>query len=138
MSETLVAAFTGSVACSLSNRLLLLRGRERGNGRVLLVYLGGFDAAPPPASCVDAELYAPGGDVSSAADGVSAWRLVAGELNLLLPARSIHLHRPAADRFFAAVPEAQRTLKARVGWALLLNLLRLPGAARLLTLIRSR
>lgn len=137
MSETLVAAFAGSVASSLSNRLLLLRGRERGNGRILLVYLGGFDAAPPP-SCVDAELYAPGRNVSSAADGASAWRLVAGELNLLLPARSIHLHRPAADRFFAAVPEAQRTRKARLGWALLLNLLRLPGAARLLTFIRSR
>jgi hypothetical protein len=138
MGEHLVAAFTGSVACSLDNRLLLLRGRERGNGRELLVYLAGCDAPSPPEHCLDAELYAPGVNLSSGAAGASAWRLVAGELNLLLPARSIHLHRPAADRFFAAVPEAQRTRKARLGWALLLNLLRLPGAARLLTIIRSR
>lgn len=137
MSDQLLAAFDGPVNCSLSHRLLLLRGCERGNGRPLRVYLAGFDG-PLPASCVDAELYAPNDDESDAVGKASDWRLVAGELNLLLPARSIHIHRPAADRFFAAVPGAERTLKARLGWALLLNLLRLPGAARLLTFIRSR
>ena len=137
MSETLVAAFAGPVACSLGNRLLLLRGRERGNGRPLRVYLAGFDG-PSPASCADAELYAPDDNEGAAAGKMSVWRLAAGNLNLPLRARSIHIHRPAADRFFAAVPGAERTLKARLGWALLLNLLRLPGAARLLTIIRSR
>jgi hypothetical protein len=137
MSDQLLAAFDGPVTGSLSNRLLLLRGRERGNGRPLRVYLAGFDG-PLPTNCVDAELYAPKDREGDSAGKARAWRLLAGNLDLPLPARSIHIHRPAADRFFAAVPGAERTLKARVGWALLLNLLRLPGAARLLTFIRSR
>jgi hypothetical protein len=132
MSEQLVAAFSGPVACSVRHRQLTLSGRERGSGRPLRVYLGGFDAAAPSTSYVDAEFLE-----QRSPDGV-AWRLRAVDQDLLLKARSVHVHRPAAEQFFAAVPGAERTLTARLGWALLLNVLRVPGAARFLAFLRSR
>jgi hypothetical protein len=132
MNQRLVAAFNGPVACSVSHRRLSLIGSERGSGRPIQVYLGGFDGRVPTASCADAELYL----VST--NGKSSWRLVAGNLDQLLPARSLHVHRPAADRFFAAVPGVEPTLSSRLGWALLLTLLRVPGAGRILKFLRSR
>jgi hypothetical protein len=40
--------------------------------------------------------------------------------------------------FFAAVPPARVKWGPRIGWALLLNLLRVPGMAALLRRLRSR
>jgi hypothetical protein len=55
-----------------------------------------------------------------------------------LSGRALHVQRPAGEAFYKAVPGAPLTLRARAGWALLLNVLRLPGMARLLQILRSR
>jgi len=59
------------------------------------------------------------------------------ELQQALSCRSAQLHRDVAAAFFAALPPARVPLRARLGWALLLPLLRLPGAAALLTRMRG-
>ena len=46
--------------------------------------------------------------------------------------------RDVSDRFLGALPLPRASWRARTGWWLLLNLLRLPGAARLLQWYRSR
>jgi hypothetical protein len=54
-----------------------------------------------------------------------------------LQAGSVQLHREVAREFFRAVPPPRVPRSTRLGWALLLGLLRFPGAARLLAKLRS-
>jgi hypothetical protein len=62
----------------------------------------------------------------------TAYRLEAREGRFELQAHSVQLHREAAAAFFRAVPPAPVPRAVRLGWGVLLALLRLPGAARLL------
>jgi hypothetical protein len=65
------------------------------------------------------------------------FRLQAPQLLLELRARSVQLHRDAAAAFFRALPPTQVPLRLRLGWSLLLSLLRLPGADTLLRKLRG-
>jgi hypothetical protein len=47
-------------------------------------------------------------------------------------------HRDVSREFLAALQLPQASWRARSGWWLLLNLLRIPGAAQLLQWLRSR
>jgi hypothetical protein len=66
------------------------------------------------------------------APGECRYLLRAQELQLELRARSLQLHRGAAAELFGAVPPPRVPWRLRVGWMLLLAVLRVPGAARLL------
>jgi hypothetical protein len=54
-----------------------------------------------------------------------------------LQARGVQVHRDAAREFFGALPPARVPRSLRAGWALLLTVLRVPGAARLLAKLRG-
>jgi len=60
------------------------------------------------------------------------YRIEAREGQFPLQARSVQLHREIAAAFFAAVPAPVVPRATRLGWAVLLGALRLPGLARLL------
>jgi hypothetical protein len=47
-------------------------------------------------------------------------------------------HRDVSREFLGALPLPQASWRARSGWWLLLNLLRIPGAVQLLRRLRSR
>jgi hypothetical protein len=51
---------------------------------------------------------------------------------------TIPVHHDVSAEFAAAVPPAPVKWGPRIGWALLLNLLRVPGMAALLRRLRSR
>ncbi|MGH8144136.1 MAG: hypothetical protein ACREU2_16680 [Steroidobacteraceae bacterium] len=66
-----------------------------------------------------------------------AFRIDAAAGSFELQAGSVQVHREVARAFFGAVPPVRVPLATRLGWMLLLGLLRLPGAARLLAKLRS-
>jgi hypothetical protein len=70
------------------------------------------------------------------APGVRRFLVQAQELQLTLQARTLQLHRDASRAFFAAVPPPRVLWRRRLGWALLLWALRLPGAQGLLDRLR--
>ena len=51
---------------------------------------------------------------------------------------ALPVQHDVSKAFFAAVPPAPVRWGPRIGWALLLNLLRVPGVAALLQRLRSR
>jgi hypothetical protein len=108
-----------------------LSGHEQSTAGELVVTFGGCTAPALPAILVDASI---------AADAMASnrWQLKTGDSHYEIAARSIHIQRDVADEFFAALPPVRARWAGRIGWALLLNILRLPGATRLLRLLRSR
>ena len=68
----------------------------------------------------------------SAADAPRQFRIESPQLTLALQARQVQLHRDAAAIFYDAVPPVRVPLRLRLGWALLLTMMRVPGAATLL------
>jgi len=140
-SPRLLIGFDGAVECRRPAGAvnLWLRGRERGAGS-----LGGTvadvlfaDARAQPGELAPAAL--PGElrdvEVFALADAGQA-QIRAPGLRLDLQARSIQVHRDAARAFFAAVPPPRVPLPRRLGWNLLLLVLRLPRAERLLARLR--
>jgi hypothetical protein len=73
----------------------------------------------------------------AAAPGTRLILLSSRELQLELTVRSLQLHRDAGREFFRAVPPPRVPLGRRLGWTLLLLVLRLPGAERLLLRLRG-
>jgi hypothetical protein len=65
------------------------------------------------------------------------WLVEAASINYRLHARAVQVHRMGAAAFYAALPGERLRLGTRAGWALLLNVLRIPGAARLIGWLRS-
>jgi hypothetical protein len=57
---------------------------------------------------------------------------------LLLNARAVQVHRDVAHIFYQALPPVPVSPATRLGWWLLLNLLRLPGLAPWLQRLRGR
>ena len=132
MSARQVVAFKGPVTVTARPRQLRLDGVEFDGGRALTVIWG---------DCAPGDLPAVWHDVMISADDARTpgrWQLHSGAQLTEVAAASIHVHRAAADRFYQAVPGAPLTLKARAGWALLLNVLRVPGMTALLQFLRSR
>ena len=73
----------------------------------------------------------------AAAAGTRTLQLQAREQQLDLVCRSLQLHRDAGRPFFSAVPPVRPPAATRLGWAVLLLVLRIPGAAALLTALRG-
>lgn len=129
-----LVAFTDAVQCT------------RADGAVNLVLSGdatellfeGATAVAVPAQLRGArvlEVADVAGD--GAAAGRRRFRIEAAGLKIDLQARAVQLHRDAAAEFFGAVPPPRVPLRVRLGWWLLLWLLRIPGAASLLRMIRG-
>ncbi len=149
-----LAGFDGAVECRLAPGAavnLTLRGRERGGGTLEALLAGvRLEAAGAgsgaemlgalPASLDEVRLLElPGPAASTAAtDGPRRLQLRSRERRLDLVARSLQLHRDAGPSFFAAVPPVSVPAGRRLGWALLLALLRVPATARLIAALQGR
>jgi len=134
MSTRRVAAFRGSALCRRASGAVqwCVSGVDRDSGAKLEVLLSGAAQLQLPAELPGAELYL--SDVA----GKPRWELRAGERIYPLPVRAVQVHRAAAAAFAAALPRIASPWPARAGWWLLLNLLRVPGAAQLLGRLRAR
>ncbi|MGH8231318.1 MAG: hypothetical protein ACRESY_05805, partial [Steroidobacteraceae bacterium] len=129
-----LVAFTAAVQCT------------RADGAVNLVLAGdatellfeGATAVSVPAQLRGARVLEIA-DLSG--DGVHAarrrFRIEAAGVNIELQARAVQVHRDASAEFFRALPPPHVPLRVRLGWWLLLSLLRVPGAAALLRRIRG-
>jgi hypothetical protein len=144
-------AFAGAVQCESAGGAvdLVLRGYERGmeparSGLTEVLFSGTGTVTLPPAlrdarvielaAAPPSAVAAPG----SARDiAPRRYRIESPELQLELPARSVQLHRDAAAAFFAALPPVRVPLRLRVGWLLLLTVLRIPKIELLLRKIRG-
>jgi hypothetical protein len=130
--------FEGPVECALASGAVTfrLRGRERG-GRAITALFAGASASGGlsglPGTLHEVRL----SDVATAV-GARQVQLQSRELQLDLVFRSLQLHRDAAGPFFTAVPPVHIPAARRLGWALLLSVLRIPGIAQLMAALRGR
>jgi hypothetical protein len=69
--------------------------------------------------------------------GLRRFRIESPRLTLALQARQVQVHRDAAAQFYSAVPPVHVPMRLRLGWALLLTLLRVPGAVALVRKLRG-
>ena len=129
MSAPQLVAFAGPATLRSGGRQLHIAGIERGAPQALQVTIGGCESPELPMQLDDLV-------IRSAAPG--HWQLSSGAQSFEVSGRALHVQRPAGAAFYQAVPGAPLTPSARAGWALLLNVLRLPGMARLLQILRSR
>jgi hypothetical protein len=134
-----LVAFEGAVECAAGSGAidLILRGRERGGGTALTALFAGSSDLKAltglPAKLHDVRLFD-----RAAVSGARELQLQAREQQLDLVCRSLQLHRDAGRPFFTAVPPVRPPAATRLGWAVLLSILRIPGAARLLAALRGR
>ena len=139
-------AFAGAVQCEQAAGAvnLVLRGYARApqgaRAGLTEVLFSDASAVALPATLRDArviELAA--GALAATASGVvpRRVRIESPELQLELQARSVQLHRDAAAAFYGALPPLRVPLRLRLGWALLLWLLRIPGAAPVVRKLRG-
>ena len=134
MSERLVAAFRGNAQCRRETGAVqwCLGGLDRDSGLPLEVLLSGAAALRLPARLHAAELY-----VRDEAARES-WELRGNGDVYPLAVRAVQVHRGAALAFAHSLPQVAVPWRVRAGWWLLLNLLRVPGMARLLRNLRDR
>ena len=121
---------------------LLLRGYEasgpdrRGREHTEFVFAAAQTPALP-AVLRDARVFGPAPGPGSG-DALRRYRIEAGiNWSAEVLARSVQLHRARARAFFGAVPPPRLSLSRRLGWLVLLSVLRLPGAARIVERIRG-
>jgi hypothetical protein len=134
MSARCVAAFGGAADCRREAGAVQWRiaGSERDGGAPLEVLLSGAAQLQLPGQLRDAEFYR---DDES---WPPRWELRSAGLAMSLAVRALQVHRRIDAPFRRALPPLAVPWSARAGWFLLLNLLRLPGMARLLSRLRSR
>jgi hypothetical protein len=141
-------AFAGAVQCEhgVGAVNLVLRGygsATRGlHAAVTEVLFSDATALALPSGLRDltiSELPAPDGAQPATGERSAArcFRIDSAGLQLTLQARSVQLHRDAAAAFYGAVPPPRVPLRLRLGWALLLLVLRIPGAGALLGKLRG-
>jgi hypothetical protein len=133
MSDRLLAAFSGPVACRFeaSPPRLTLSGYERGPQTPLRILINGAAPPPPTLQLADAELY------ESTDATTRSWNLRSGGQHLVLAAASVQVHRDATRALTSALPPQPLPWTTRAAWWLLLLALRLPGMVRLLQWLRS-
>jgi hypothetical protein len=130
--------FEGPVECALTSGAVTftLRGRERG-GRAMTALFAGASASGGlsglPGKLHNVRIFDAEGP-----GGARQIQWQSRELQLALVTRSLQLHRDTAGPFFTAVPPVHIPLATRLGWAVLLAVLRIPGAARSLAALRGR
>jgi hypothetical protein len=115
---------------------LTLNGRERGAAAIAALFAGASSPsglAGLPGTLHEVRL----SDVATAV-GARQVQLQSRELQLDLVFRSLQLHRDAAGPFFTAVPPVHIPAARRLGWALLLSVLRIPGIAQLMAALLGR
>jgi len=132
--------FDGAVECRRETGAInfVLRGRERAAGRVEALFSAAAadGLAELPAKLHEVRLFQRPADTPGMA--LQLFRIIARERQMDLSARSLQLHRDVAGAFFDAVPPPRVPLQRRLGWTLLLLLLRIPGVAGLLDRLRRR
>jgi hypothetical protein len=135
MSARLVAAFRGPAHCRREAGAVQwsLAGEDRESGARLEVLLCGTAGLQLPEQLAAPELYESGGDA-----GDTRWELRSAGSLIPTGARAAQVHRDASAAFARVLPRFDAPWRVRAGWTLLLNLLRLPGAARLLRRLRAR
>jgi hypothetical protein len=123
-------AFEGPVQCEAAHgavNLVLRAGLTQ-------VLFSGASAVALPASLSDAAVI----EIAAASrQAPRQFRIESPGFALTLQARQVQLHRDAAAMFYGAVPPVRVPLRLRLGWALLLTALRVPGAAALLGKLRA-
>jgi hypothetical protein len=129
MNGRLVAAFRGVVHCRREAGAVqwCLAGLARESGAAQVVLLSGAAALQLPPQLPDAAIYA---------DAGGGWELRSPAGTQPLGVRAIQVHR-AAPAFAAALPRIGAPWLVRAGWVLLLELLRIPGLARLAQKLRG-
>jgi hypothetical protein len=134
MNTRVVAAFRGNAQCRQESGAVrwCVSGLDRDSGAGLEVLLSGGAEVRLPPQLAAAELH-----VSDEGSNAS-WELRANGTLYPLDVRGVQVHRAAANAFAAALPRIRAPWTTRAGWWLLLNLLRLPGMARLLQSLRAR
>jgi hypothetical protein len=134
MSMRRVAAFRGDAQCRRERGAIqwCLAGVDRDSGAPLEVLICGAAGLTLPSVLPEAELY------ESDGAGSSSWELRSAGRVIPTGARAVQVHRDAAAAFDSVLPRFGVPWRARIGWLLLLNLLRLPGTARLLARLRAR
>jgi hypothetical protein len=134
MSARRVAAFGGVADCRREAGPVHWRiaGSDRDGGGPLELLLSGAAQLQLPGQLREAEFYRD--DESSP----PSWELRSAGLSMPLAVRAVQVHRRTDGPFRRALPPFAVPWSTRAGWVLLLNLLRLPGMARLLRRLRSR
>jgi hypothetical protein len=126
------AAFAGDVQLTrLDGGVLRLRGRARDDGLPLTLWFSGSTSSTLPALLRDVSV----NEESEA--GTRQWRITAAGVGQIVHARSMQVHRGLGADWMRAVAPPVASLRGRIGWAILLNLLRIPGAGRLLATLRA-
>jgi hypothetical protein len=130
---------------------LWLHGEERGTGgqRAQVFFSGARTAAPMrpaglqgPAQSGSMALPAQwqAVQVCELVDGQGRhdWQLRGSQGIAHVAARAVQVHREPVQAFYQALPFQAPSRLVRLGWCLLLALLRIPGVASLLARLRSR
>jgi len=135
-------AFDGVVECRREAGAvnLLLRGHERRGAAARCpaqALFAGASSAGDGMGALARELHEVRIFELAAAPGTRLVLLSSREVQLELTVRSLQLHREVGREFFRAVPPPRVSLRRRLGWTLLLLVLRLPGAESLLTQLRG-
>jgi hypothetical protein len=130
----LIAAFAGAVQIGAASPAVNCRlaGAEQGTGIALEVHFSGASADAPVGTLTDVRVF------EQSRGTERHWLLLAGGARHVLQARAAQVHRMPSAAFYAAVPPPRLTIATRLGWIALLNMLRIPGAARLVAWFRSR
>jgi hypothetical protein len=128
-----LAAFAGSVRCERqpAGAQLRLRGHARDDGAPLLVCFSGAAAIDLPHVLSDVNVLSPPA-------GSRLWSLQTGSFRAHIAARGVQVTRDVTAAVFAAVPPVAPRAAQTLFWFLLLNLLRVPGMARVLQRLRGR
>jgi hypothetical protein len=137
-------AFAGPVQCEQAAGAvnLVLRGYARApsgpHAGLTEALFSDASALVLPAALIDARVIElPAAAATAIAAAPRRFRIESAQLQQELQARSVQLHRDAAAAFYGAVPPPRVPLRLRLGWSLLLAVLRIPGADALVRKIRG-
>jgi hypothetical protein len=126
-----VISFVGVSSCVADNALVVISGQELRTGLPARVVFAGCQGNELPANL-------PALAISRSGPGEAPrWQLQSERYCFELQAHSIHVQRDVSVAFAAAVPPLPASLGGRIGWAVLLTALRIPGIARLLAAVRK-
>lgn len=133
-------AFDGPVQCEATHGTVNLvlcgaaRGMQGSRTGLTQVLFSNASAVALPAGLHDATVIEIG---AGSPDAPRQFRIESPGLTLALQARQVQLHHDVAAIFYGAVPPVRVPLRLRLGWALLLAGLRVPGVAALLRKVRG-
>ena len=134
VSTRLVAAFRGVARCRREQGAVqwAIHGVDRDGAQPLEVLLSGAEGVVLPAELTAAELH-----VRDESGNNPSWELRGNGTVYPLPVRAVQVHRDAAAAFARVLPRISAPWTTRLGWWLLLNALRVPGATRLVRRLRD-